>query len=105
MFECKSLNHTYSVGDQVFDLPSQQLATITKIELRKFDSPGSIFNHGVEERPSFNPTTDNIVSPNENFFLVTIDPAPAVAGYDEGRIVTEFCLPEEADRFRGQTEM
>jgi hypothetical protein len=95
--ECKSLNHTYSVGDQVFDLPSQQLATITKIELVND-------NGKCEERQSVNPTSDNIVFPDPDFFLVTID-APAVEGYGEGRLVFEFCLPEEAERYRGWTEI
>jgi hypothetical protein len=95
--ECKSLNHTYSVGDQVFDLPSQQLATISKIELVNDNGKG-------EERQSVNPTNDNIVFPDPDFFLVTID-APAVEGYGEGRLVFEFCLPEEAERYRGWTEI
>lgn len=100
--ECKSLNHTYSVGDQVFDLPSQRLVTILKIELMKHDAPDSFSTHG-EERQSVNPTSDNIVFPDTDFFLVTVD-APAVEGYGEGRLFTEFCLPEEAERFRGKTE-
>jgi hypothetical protein len=94
--ECKSLNHTYSVGDQVFDLPSQQLATITKIELVNYKGK-------CEGRQSVNPTDDNIVFPGPDFFLVTVD-APAVEGYSEGRLFTEFCLPEEAERYRGKTE-
>ena len=100
--ECKSLNHTYSVGDQVFDLPSQQLATIQKIERVKHDAPDSFSTHG-EERQSVNPTSDNIVFPDTDFFLVTVD-APAVEGYGEDRLFTEFCLPEEAERYRGKTE-
>jgi hypothetical protein len=101
--ECKSLNHTYLVGDQVFDLPSQQMVTIQKIELMKHDAPGSFSTHG-EERQSVNPTSDAIVSPDPDFFLVTVD-APAVEGYGEGRLVYEFCLPEEAERYRGWTEI
>jgi hypothetical protein len=100
--ECKSLNHTYLVGDQVFDLPSQQMVTIQKIDLMKYDAIDPFLTHG-EERQSFNPTNDNIVSPDPNFFLVTVD-APAVEGYGEGRLVYEFCLPEEAERYRGKTE-
>jgi hypothetical protein len=97
--ECKSQNHNYKVGDQVFDLPSQQMVTILNITLVTDDPLLT-----DEERQSVNPTDAwNI---GHDYFVVTVDaPAdfPGSEAYGPGRLLNEFCLPEEAERFRGRT--
>jgi hypothetical protein len=89
--ECKSLNHVYSIGEQVFDLMTQQMSTITKIKFVIDD--GDVYSE--EERQSLNP---NDKLGDDEFFVITLDVAN-----DEhhGRTPIEFCLPEEAERYRG----
>jgi hypothetical protein len=82
--ECKSWQHTYSVGDQVFDLLSKQMVTIQKIVLVK--------DKYEEDLQSVKPSDDSDIV-GDDYFVVTVD-----AG---NRTIHEFCLLEEAERFRG----
>jgi hypothetical protein len=97
--EGKSYDHTYSVGDRVFDLPSRQMVTILKIEL--VEDGGA-----TEQFQSVNPSNEFLLCGDDAYyFVVTVDaPAdfPGVENFPGGqRVITEFCLPEEAERYRG----
>ena len=99
--ESKSLDHTFSVGDQVFDLLSQQMVTILKITLVKYDADGE---HEEERQSAKCMNAEDLNSGlygEEDFFVVTVD-AEASDNYSgNGRIFGEFCLPEAAERYRG----
>ena len=99
--ETKSWNHTFSVGDRVFDIPSQREVTILKIFKNRDPK---------EELPSLkpsdvNPDEDDI----EDDIFVTVDaPAdfPDAETYPDGtRTIYEFCLLEEAERYRAKAEL
>ena len=81
---CKSWQHTYSVGDQVFDLLSKRMVTIQKIVFVKDECEESL----QSVKPSDDPYIDG-----DGYFVVTVD-----AG---SRTIHEFCLPEEAERYHG----
>lgn len=69
MYEkCKSWDHTFAVGDRVFDLLSQQLVTILKIELVTDDGRGGY----EEERQSVKPSDDGNFG-EDTFFVVTVN--------------------------------
>jgi hypothetical protein len=99
--QCKSFDHTYRVGDQVFDLPSQQIVTI--LEIRKIVNCDTDEEH-EEELQSVKPSDGRFCGDND-FFTITVDaPAdfPGVEDYPHGhRTSIEICLPEEAERYRG----
>jgi hypothetical protein len=91
--ECKSLNHTYSVGDQAFDLTSKQVVTIAKIVL-VFDSTDSADSEKEYQSMNFGAYENG----DDDFFVVIVDPPDEHNGHLN---VGEFCLPEEAERYRG----
>jgi hypothetical protein len=97
MFE-KSWNHTFLVGDQVYDLLSDQVVPILKIILVTDDSCGGYH----EERQSVKPSDDADLG-GDKFFVVTVDVPPVIDKWgNEGRdrTVGEIFLPEEAEQCR-----
>jgi hypothetical protein len=91
MSECKSMDHTYAIGDQVFDLLSQQMVTIAKITLV---TEGHDYKE--EEFQSMNFSTYR--NGDDDYFVIKVD-GPAVE--DDLLVTGEFCLLEEAERYRG----
>jgi hypothetical protein len=101
--ESKSWDHTYSVGEQVFDLPSQQMATILKIERlngttgRTFKKKYQQINLAVCQNAPLQENGD------ADMFIIIVDvkapPESEARGYT--RLFGDFCLPEEAKFWRG----
>ena len=101
----KSLDHTYTVGELVFDLPSQQLATITKITLVRQPDP-FVEAECIDHRSAKAVSADDVdagVYHGDDFFVVTVS-APHMEDWPNGeRIFGEFCLPEDAETRRHST--
>jgi hypothetical protein len=91
----KSLEHVYAVGEQVFDLPSGQVATIVRIWLVK-GRDGEWSECQSAECISIADVCDGLYTPDD-FFAIEVD-APPTEDFPRGvRVFGEFCLPEEAD--------
>jgi hypothetical protein len=108
----KSSGHTYSVGDQVFDLPSEQMVTILKITLIRYPLVEGAECIEIEYQSAKDITPDDIdagLYGEDDHFVVIVD-APPVGDWndnypDGGRVFGEFCLPEEAAEHYGSDFM
>ena len=96
--ECKSWNHTYKVGDQVFDLLSKQMVAILKIILVTDDYDVDEY---VEELRSMKPSDEEDFEGASFIVTVNVSAKRKLGDADHDRIGIEFCLPEEAERYRG----
>jgi hypothetical protein len=99
----KSLDHTYSVGERVFDLPSEQMVTILKVTLVRQPDP-FVEEECIECQSAKCISADDIdtgLYGDEDLFVVTVDALPVEDWPDGKRIFGEFCLPEEAKIHRG----
>ena len=95
---CKSWDHIFSIGDRVFNLRSQRMATIRQIMRQKFDEYGDA--DGEEYFQSIKPgdAHDRLMEEDsEDFYIVIM----SGRGENTNCLLTEFCLPEEAERWRG----